>query len=146
LGKSSKPLTIHIDKSLYDANELVWIGLREQGHDIVVVDGGLPDLYLAPYAHRMTADMLLQLPSSFTLAVTGARALRYAPTAKDPTAWKGAKGAKAKGTRTRKNSTIKTETINNGEPPTQAENKGTGGAAVSPASTTPNDKGATQTE
>lgn len=146
MGQTQKPLHIVIDKSLYDINEEQWVSLRAQGHTIEIITGIIPDLYLAKHAMRMTVDMLLQLPSSFTLAIAGARALRYPPTAKDTAAWKGGKGAKGKGSYRRKDTAIKVEVINPREPPTQAENQGTGGSAVSPTSTATNNEGATQTE
>lgn len=147
LGKTSKPLTIHIDATLYTGNELSWDALRDQGHDIGIIKDNIPDLYLAPYAMRMTPDMLLQLPSAFTLAMAGARALRYGPTAKDTGAWKGAKkSAKGKGTHKRKNTKVKIEASNTGEPTAQGEDQGTGGGTVIPTGKTTNHEGATQTE
>lgn len=135
MGKSSKPLHIQLDKTLYEANITHWVELAAQGYTIEVMDGTPPDLYLGFYAMRMTGDMLKQLPSAFDLAVKGARALRYAPVAKDEGAWKGAKkSAKGKGTHTRKNSKVKVEAADSRESVTEAKDTGTGEPAVLTAS------------
>ena len=143
MGISSKPLAIMIDRSVYDANELGWLSLQEQGHQISVLLQPLGDIVLAPYAMRMTGDMLVQLPSAFTLAVKGARELRYGSTTKGSTTWKGAKGAHDQKARARKNSTVKAQAVSRatslqgaGEPPTPPAHQGTGGIAVSPVSDT----------
>lgn len=110
MGKSSKPLTIFVDASLYEVYKDGWIALSDQGYTIRLIEGELPDLYLAPYAMRMTADMLTQLPMAFTLAVKGARALRYAP--HGVTIKKGTSNAKAKGAPKRKHTAKQVETVN----------------------------------
>ena len=147
MGQTQKPLHIVLDKSLYDISEEQWVSMRAQGHTIEVITGVIPDLYIAQHAMRLTANMLQQLPSAFALAMAGARALRYAPVAKDPTAWKGGKkNAKAKGTHKRTHATKQTKATDTGEPPATTEDQGTGGTAVSTVSETTNDEGATQTE
>lgn len=133
MGTSSKPLHILIDQSLYDANELGWMSLRDQGHTIDIISIPVPDIYLAPHAMRMTPDMLLQLPTAFTLAMKGARELRYGPTMKGASTWKN-KNAQGKKTRTRKNSTVKVESTVGGEHPPTTQDSGVGGSTVDPVS------------
>lgn len=123
MGKSSKPLNIHVDTTLYEAHQAHWDTLTTQGYIITVISGERPDLYLAPYAMRMTADMLTQLPSTFKLAVAGARELRYAPKVAGAS-WKGGKGAKVKKARARKNSAVATETPSIGEPTVEGSLEG----------------------
>lgn len=128
MGATSKPLTIVIDRSVYDANELGWMSLQEQGHQISVLLQPLGDIVLAPYAMRMTGDMLIQLPAAFTLAVKGARELRYSPTTKGGTTWKG-KHAQAKKPRQGRDTKVKAQALDGA-----VTTEGIGG---SPPSTTP---------
>ena len=143
MGQTQKPLHIVLDKSLYDISEEQWVSMRAQGHTIEVITGVIPDLYIAQHAMRLTANMLQQLPSAFALAMAGARALRYAPVAKDPAAWKGGKkNAQNKGTPKRKNIKVKAKVTNIGEPTAQAKDSGTGGGAVSTVGAATNHEGA----
>ena len=144
MGLSSKPLHIQVDRSLYQANEPLWLKLLEQGFIIQTIEiDGHPDIYLSPHAMRMTVDMLKQLPSALDLAITGARILRYGPTAKDPTAWKGAKKShvKAKSPRPRKNSKIKTEAPIGGEHDASQDHQRDGGEVEVPVVETTNREG-----
>lgn len=150
MGKSSKPLIIQIDKSLHDATPEQWGLFIEQGYGITVLDGEPPDLILAPYAMRMTADMLLQLPAALRLAIQGARALRYAP--HGVVIGKGKKGVKTTKPRKRKNATKQTETVipgqlrlDAGEPPAQGSDQGDAGSSVHTTSETPNHEGTHET-
>lgn len=149
-----------MDHTLFSTNQEQWVTLIQQGHCIDIIDEhgevtsppiaieqslipkGVPDLYLAPYAMRMTPDMLTQLPTAFTLAIRGARDLRYGPTIKkgDPK-WKGAKGAQGKKTRTRKNSAVKAEDTVGGEPLTASTSEGVGGAVVNTTDSEANNEG-----
>lgn len=119
MGKSSKPLHIVIHQSLYDAAPEHWETLLAQGFTIEKLDGTEPDLILAPYAMRMTADMVQQLPTAFELAVKGARALRYAPVSTDSATWKKGKPKRASNTKRskRKDTTQQTEAAPGGESP-----------------------------
>lgn len=112
----SKPLHIQIAKELYESQRGQWDALAEQGHQIqVVID--TPDLYLAPYAMRLTADMLVQLPKGVEVMIKGARALRYSPHGKDSEGWKkgGKKGVQTKGKGTRKNAKVKAQAVDDGQ-------------------------------
>ena len=104
MGKSSKPLNIHLDTSLFDAHRDYWLTLQEQGFVLTIVDGKEIDMYIAPHAMRITADMITALPSTITLAIKGARELRYAPHGKGAEKGK-PKVAKDKKPRKGKNST-----------------------------------------
>ena len=150
MGKSSKPLIIHIPKELHDATPEQWGIFIEQGYDIVVLEGDLPDLYLAPYAMRMTADMLQQLPAALRLAIQGARALRYAP--HGVTLGKGKKGVKTTKPRSRKNPAKQAEAplpgqlrLDAGEPPAQGSDQGDAGSSIHTAGETPNHEGTHET-
>jgi hypothetical protein len=87
------------------------------------MQGEQPNLYLAPYAHRMTVDMLTQLPTALTLAITGARALCYPPKGEMPK--KGIR-VQTKGTRARENVKVKSKTIVGGEHPIETPDTGLG--------------------
>lgn len=113
MGKSSKPLNIHLDKSLYDTDKLAWDALAEQGFVLTIVEGEVVDIYFAPHAMRMTSHMLMNMPSARDLAIKGARALRYAPHGTTPTKGK-AKNAQAKKPRARKDSTKQVEASTRG--------------------------------
>lgn len=69
---------------------------------------------MAPYAMRMTADMLTNMPAALKLAIAGARALRYAPHGTTPTKGK-TKSAQAKKPNKRKHTEEQTKTIVAGE-------------------------------
>lgn len=119
MGSTPKPLHIQISKELYETQREQWDTLVQQGHVIQVVLEPIPDLYLAPYAMRVTADMLTQLPKGVELLIKGARALRYGPHGKDPEGWK--KGGKRVSNTTkgkRKNSKKQTETTDDAQPAT----------------------------
>lgn len=114
----------------------------EQGYGIQVLEGEQPDLILAPFAQRMTGDMLLQLPAALRLAIQGARALRYAP--HGVILGKGKKGVQGKKTYKRKNPKVQTEAAGGGQPPVdtgelrpQGEAQGVGGATEVPVSEGP---------
>ena len=113
MGKTSKALHIVLDQSLYDAIKDEWVALQEQGHNIEVVTGTIPDLYIAPFACRMTADMLTAMPSALKLAITGARNLRYAPHGTGAVKGK-SKGVQNKATRKRKDDSQSTQTVIDG--------------------------------
>ena len=138
MGTTSKPLHIAVEQSVYAANELGWLSLREQGHTIEVISTPPPDLYLAPYAMRLTPDMLLQLPTAFTLAMKGARALRHGPKGEIT---KRGTHAQEKKPRQRKHTTLKVKATPTGELPIETTDTGTGGATVSPVGTPPNYEG-----
>ena len=109
MGKSSKPLCIIIDETLYQADIEYWTTLRKQGFEIIRDDTReIVDIYLAPRAMRMTADMMKAMPSAVSLAIKGARELRYAPHGTGAVKGK-PKGAKDKKPRKGKNSAIKVE-------------------------------------
>ena len=126
MGKSSKPLTIMLSEDLYESHRTKWDELESQGYTILMDSPDYPDIYLAPYAMRMTADMLTQLPAALDLAIKGARALRYPP--KGATEWKGAKGVKAKVTRKRANAEIQAEAVTDGESILATTDQGTSGS------------------
>lgn len=114
MGTTSKPLHIQISKDLYDANMEQWTEMSSQGHVIEVLGGTAPDIYLAPYAMRMTGNMLTNLPTALELAIKGARALRYSPASPE---WKkGKSSAKGKSKGKRKHTTRQAETDDRGEP------------------------------
>ncbi len=146
MGLSSKPLTIIIDETLYQANVEYWTTLMNQGFIITREDKReIVDLILAPYAMRFTADMLTQLPAALDLAIKGARALRYAP--HGVTIKKGVSNAKASKPRKGKHAAIKTEAVTGGEPPveslrplTPGTTQGVGGTTAVPASETTHDE------
>lgn len=96
MGATNKPLHIYIDNTIYECNKEAWDALAAQAHTITIISGELPDIYLAPYAQRMTADMLLAMPAALQLAIKGARALRYAPHGKPPVKGKTKSATKAK--------------------------------------------------
>ena len=161
MGLSSKPLYIQVELSLFNSNIEKWVGFINQGHfievineygesssppiaiDQVVMPHGKPDIYLAPHAMRMTADMLKQLPSALDLAITGARTLRYGPTTKDPTAWKGAKKKNVKAAKPRKgkHSTVKAEAPIGGEHDASHDHQRDGGEVKVPVVETTNREG-----
>ena len=129
VGKSSKPLIIQIDKSLHDATPDQWGIFIEQGYDIQIIDDNIPDLYLAPYAMRMTSDMLQQLPAALKLAIQGARTLRYAP--HGVVIGKGKKGVKTTKPHKGRNTTVKVEAplarqlrLDTGESPVAGSHQG----------------------
>ena len=147
MGLSSKPLTIHISHDLYASHQLKWDTLREQGFDIQVCGEQVIDLYLAPYAMRLTVDMLTQLPAALDLAIKGARALRYAP--HGVTIKKGSPSAKGTKALTKRKSTKQAQAIAGGEPPveslrplTPGTTQGVGDTAAVPISNTTHDEGA----
>ena len=116
--------------------------MTEQGHIIQILLQSTPDLYLAPYAMRMTGDMLQQLPAALDLAIKGARELRYGPTSKETSSWKGAKkNAQAKGARKRKNTTKQVEAVDTGEPPPQEAAPTVVGSPTASTRETPNNEG-----
>lgn len=119
MGRTSKPLHIQLADVLYQANKIQWDEMTEQGHTIEIIPEPAPDIYLAPYAMRMTADMLAQLPTAISLAVKGARALRYAP--KVTTEWKGKASGKNKKARTRKNAAKQVEVVDRAESSNETE-------------------------
>lgn len=114
MGKSSKPLHIQVEPSLLDSHKELFDGLDGQGFIITSSQyeaDETPDIYLAPYAMRMTSDMLTQMPSALDLAIKGARTLRYGPAGTLTKSKKGVKGAQNKTTRSRKNGTLKVEVV-----------------------------------
>lgn len=116
MGNTSKPLFIQLSADVYMANQPMWDELRAQGHRLqqLSYEDETPDMVLAPYAMRMTADMLVALPAALTLAIKGARALRYAPAG--VTIGKGKGNVKAKKPRARKNSKVAATNDNTGVP------------------------------
>lgn len=130
-----------VSEDLYEVYKTKWDELQAQGYSILLDSPTYPDLYLAPYAMRMTGDMLIQLPAALDLAIKGARELRYGPTGKDSSNWKGAKKhAQTKGTRKRKNTKVKVEAVDTGEPPpTQTAPTGVGSATTSTRETSNNE-------
>lgn len=130
MGKTSKPLHIQVAEVLYNADPTKWATLAEQGHIIEVIEqcmeGPMPNILAAPYAMRLTSDMLAQLPSAFDLAIKGARALIYAPKAKEATAWKGKKDAKGTKARQRGHTKKQAEVVDTGEPTATPAGHGTG--------------------
>jgi len=94
VGKSSKPLTIHVDQALHTGAREQFDSLEAKGHTITVIgQEAPPDIVVAPYAFRLTADMLKQLPTqALDLVIKGVRALRYAPRSEHGTEWKTGKG------------------------------------------------------
>ena len=145
MGLSSKPLTIHISYDLYASHQLKWDILREQGFDIQVCGEQVIDIYLAPYAMRMTVDMLTQLPAALDLAIKGARALRYAP--HGVTIKKGSPSAKGTKAPTKRKSTKQAEVVAGGEPPveslrllTSGTTQGVGDTAAVPVSEATHDE------
>lgn len=132
MGKSSKPLNIHLDKSLYDTDKLAWDALAEQGFVLTIVEGEVVDIYFAPHAMRMTSHMLMNMPSARDLAIKGARALRYAPHGTTPTKGKTKGATKAKPHKGR-NAKVKAEVVDTptatsstGEPAVTTEDSRTG--------------------
>lgn len=127
MGITSKPLHLQIHHSLYHAQQAQWDAMTAQGHTIEVLEGDGPDIYLAPYAMRMTTDILVQLPTALYLMIKGARALRHSPHSKDTEGWKKGK-THAKGTkaRTRQDATKQVTSTSGTEPLVKTEDTGTG--------------------
>ena len=153
MGKSSRPLAIHVTHSLYSIASELMDNFVAQGYTIVIIpEGTEPDLFLAPYAMRMTTDMLTAMPSALSLAIKGARELRYAPHGTGAVKGK-PKVAKDKKPRKGKNSTLKVKAGDGGTPgdaqvhsaPTR-EDQGVGGTTINEVSHTTNNEGTTQTE
>lgn len=127
MGSTSKPVHIQLNKELHDANPTYWQTLAEQGHTIEVLVATPPDIYIAPYAMRLTADMLAQLPKGFELAIKGARALRYSPEGKDAEGWKkGGKGVQGKVKGKRKNTTKSAQAPDDGQLTVDGQSEGVG--------------------
>ena len=84
-----------------------------QGFDIQLLPATPPDIIIAPYAMRMTTDMLAAMPSALKLAITGARNLRYAPHGTGAVKGK-SKGVQNKATRKRKDDSQSTQTVIDG--------------------------------
>lgn len=118
MGTTPKPLHIQVHPSIVLADPDLWVILEQQGHHIQQLPlEDEPDILLAPYAMRMTGDMLKELPKAFELAVKGARALRYGPTGSGD--WKKGKakgGVQNKGKAKRKNSKVKAQVDDANEP------------------------------
>lgn len=126
MGKTSKPLHIHVASELYNVNPIPWDALLEQGFVIDLIGNGEPpDIYLAPYAMRMTSTMLAEMPAALNLAIKGARVLRYGPTG---ILTKGKKDAQVKAPRPRKNSKVKAQVGGGGEPTVEAPSDSATGA------------------
>lgn len=138
MGKTSKPLTITVDKSLYDCDLEAWNKMEEQGFTIVTIQEKLPDLYIAPYAMRMTRDMMTNLPTALDLAIKGARALRYAP--HGAMLKEGSKHVKAKKPRARKNSKVTVEDGADRNSQVEGQDTGVGGDTISTVSDTTNNE------
>lgn len=120
MGKTPKPLHMQVAASLVNTHGSVWEKLQEQGHTVETLAEPGPDLIIGPYAMRVTSDMLDELPTTLDLLIKGARALRYAPHAKEKGAWnKGKPNAKAKKAHKGKNTTKQVEAASTGEPTTQ---------------------------
>jgi hypothetical protein len=104
MGNTIKPLFFQVSPDIYNADEQMWIDLMQRGHSVQILqyEEHTPDLILAPYAMRMTSDMLKNMPTALLLAIKGARALRYAPQGAEP---KGKKSAKTKASPHKKSAT-----------------------------------------
>ena len=138
MGKSSKPLVIHIAKELYDTNTEQWNILRDQGFDIQIIGEHIIDLYFAPYAMRMTSDMMINLPTAIDLAIKGARALRYAP--HGTMLKEGSKHVKAKKPCKGKNSAITVEVGIDRDSQIEGQDTGIGGSSINTISAATNNE------
>lgn len=154
MGKTSKPTHIQMSESLYECNKEQWEEMRAQGHSIEIIErcmeGPMPDLLIAPFAMRMTTDMLQQLPAALRLAIQGARALRYAP--HGVTLKKGTKGVKTTKPHKGRNAKVKTEaplpgqlSFVTGESTAQGSDHGDAGGSLHTVSNTTNDEGTHET-
>jgi hypothetical protein len=116
-----------VDQAILDAAPEQWKVLAEQGHTIepLVNDSNL--LIVAPYAMRMTAAMVKDLPKAIELLIKGARALQHSPAGGE--GWTKGKPKRVANTKkgTRKNSKVKAEAHVADEPPTSTGTRGSEG-------------------